>query len=439
VSGSAILVANRVAGPIHTIDRVDMATRRATVLLSLGVYENSIHEDTVLVATPNGSSIMGVQPDGNVLLYNASVNSFTIWRQVADELKGAYAASSFDQFVVGERLLNSSLVPTSYMETGTGETSGFAFVDQMGFRTTAPSSSDPGVIQRVDLQTGRGMRATRMVEAPLLGDINYPFTRTLAPLYSRNSIISLSTSGFIVLPWDYDASVVPPQIGSVVNAADYTAPVAPGGLISIFGQQLSPVNQATSQIPLPTALGESCLTVNGVPMPVLFVSSQQINAQLPFNLDGNVTMILRTPGGISDNYNITVSPAAPGVFRSAVGSVTDVPTVVRYGNGQLVTLSNPIHGDDDIVIYLTGMGRTLPAIEAGVPSPSDPLALALIPPLVTIAGVDLPISYAGLAPGQVGVYQINAHVPWWMPAGMQQPLSIVQGSGATTLSVRVVD
>ena len=38
-----------------------------------------------------------------------------------------------------------------------------------------------------------------------------------------------------------------------------------------------------------------------------------------------------------------------------------------------------------------------------------------------------------------GVYQINAHVPWWLPAGMQQPLTIVQGGGATTLSVRVVD
>ena len=92
----------------------------------------------------------------------------------------------------------------------------------------------------MDLQTGSGLRATRMAEAPLLGNDVYPFTRTLAPLYSRNAIISLSTSGFTVLPWDYDASVAPPRIGAVVNAADYTEPVAPGGLISIFGEYLRP-------------------------------------------------------------------------------------------------------------------------------------------------------------------------------------------------------
>lgn len=438
-SGNAILTANRVAGPVQTIDRIDMASRTATELPSLGVYANDINESTVLVASPNGSSIMAVEADGNVLLYNASADTFTISRKDADALSGAYAASSFDQFVVGNRLMNASLVTTSFLETGTGAPSGFAFVDQFGFRTTAPGASAPGIIQRVDTQNGRGMKATRMAEAPLVGTVDFPFTRTLAPLYSRHVIISLTTSGFTVLPWDYDASVTPPKVGDIVNAADYTEPVAPGGLISIFGQQLSPVNQASSQIPLPTALGESCLTVNGVPTPILFVSPQQVNAQLPFNVEGHVTLVLRTPGGVSDNYNLTILPSAPSVFSMSVpGSSKLFPTIVRYGNGQLVTQSNPIHQEESIVIYLTGMGRTTPAIEAGVPSPSDPLATTLIPADVTLAGVDLPISYAGLAPGQVGVYQINAQVPWWIPTGDEQPLVITQGGHSTTVPVRVV-
>ena len=63
---------------------------------------------------------------------------------------------------------------------------------------------------------------------------------------------------------------------------------------------ISPVNLATKEIPLPTALADSCLTVNGVPIPMLFVSSTLINAQLPFNVDGNATMVLRTPGGVSE-------------------------------------------------------------------------------------------------------------------------------------------
>jgi uncharacterized protein (TIGR03437 family) len=417
-----------------------MSTRTATELPSLGVYKNEIDISTVLVASPNGSSILVAQKDGNVMLYDANADTFTISRKDAkDGLKGTYAASSYDQFVVGNRLMNASLVTTAFLETGTGETSGFAFVDQSAYRTTGPSSSDPGVMQRVETQTGRGMRATRMTEAPLIGTVDFPFTRTLAPLYSRQGFVSLSTSGFTMLPWSYDAWVAPPKISEVVNAADFTQPVAPGGLVTIFGDELSPTNQASSQVPLPTALGGSCLTVNGVAMPVLFVSGKQVNAQLPFNVEGRVTLVLRTPGGVSDNYNLTISSTAPSVFRSAAaGAITGLPTVVRNSNGQLVTPSNPIHPEDTILIYLTGMGRTYPAVETGVPAPANPPASALTPPEVTLGGARLDVTYAGLAPGMVGVYQINAKVPWWVPTGMQQPLTIAQGGGSTTMTVRVV-
>lgn len=439
-SGQAILAATRVAGPIHKIDRIDMGTRTASELPSLGVYENNINLNTVLVASGNGSSIMAAQADGNVLLYSGNADTFTISRKDFTALSGAYAASSFDQFVVGNQLFNASLVVTRRFESSTGQSSGFSFVDQTGFRTTAPAASSPGVIQRVDTTSGDGIRATRMVEAPLLGDPGFAFTRTLAPLYSRNNIVNLTVSGVTVLPWAYDASVAAPKIERVVNAADGTRPVAPGGLITVFGQSLSPVNIATREMPLPTALGESCITANGVPVPVLFVSPNQVNAQLPFPVEGAVTLILRTPGGVSDNFNLSILPAAPSVFRTSItGLGSDVPTVVRDANGEVVTGSNPIHHNDSIIIYLTGMGRTTPAVEAGLPSPADPLALALIPPTVTIGGVELPIVYAGLTPGQVGVYQINALVPRWVPTGVSQSLLIKQGSGETSLAVRVVN
>lgn len=439
-SGNAILTANRVSGPAHTIDRVDLTGRTVTELPSLGVYENTIDERTVLAASPNGSSILVVEANGNVMLYNATADTFTISRQEAEELEGAYAASSFGQFVAGSRLMNPSLVTTSIMETGTGRSSGFAFVDGTAFRTTAPAAAAAGVIQRVDLATGGGILATRMAEAPRLGTENFPFTRTVAPLYSRQAIIALTTSGFTVLPWDYDSWVAPPKINKVVNAADYTEPVAPGGLIAVFGESLSPVNKASGQLPLPTALGDSCLTVNGVPSPILFVSPQQINAQLPFHADGQVALVLYTPGGMSDSYNLTIRPNAPSIFQASVpGGTRPAPAIIRETNGLLVSLSNPIHREDKIVIYLTGMGRTTPAVEAGVPGPSDPPASPLVPVEVRLAGVGVPTSFVGLAPGEVGVYQIKAQVPWWTPKGMEQPLTITQGDWSTTVAVRVVD
>ena len=440
VSGKSVLVATRNLANTNTIDKVDFITRTATSLPTLGVFENKIDARAVLIGSQNGSSILLAQPDGTVMLYNANADTFTVARKDTTALTGAYAASNFDQYVVGNRLLNSSLVTVGQFESASGTSSGLAFVDQAAVRTTALNSSAPGLIHRVNIQTAAMLRSTRMAEAPILNDVAIPFTRTLAPLFSRNSIVVLTTSGFTALPWNYDASVAAPRLSRIVNAADQSQAVAPGSLVSLFGQDLSPVNIATSQIPLPTALGETCLTVNGVPAPMLFVSPTQINAQLPFQIIGNTTLILRTPGGVSDNFNVTILPAAPGVFRTGTaGPDTGIATVVRDKNQELVTLSNPIHKSEAVTIFLTGMGDTSPAIAAGLPAPSLPLASALIAPVVDINGVGLPVTFAGLTPGQVGVYQINVSVPRNTPTGIDLPLRVTQGGITSTVPVRVVD
>ncbi|MEO8128202.1 MAG: hypothetical protein ABJF23_24210 [Bryobacteraceae bacterium] len=440
-SAGAILVANRVAGPLHTIDKVDLNTRTATQLPSLGVYKNDININTALVASANGSSILAAEADGNMLLYNSNADTFTISRKDTTSLSGAYAASSFDQYMVGNTLLNSSLVAVRQLETGTGLSSGFAFVDQGGLRITAPNAAAPGIIQKVDLQSGTGSGVTRVIEAPLLSDSTgtLPFTRTLAPLANRTAIIALTTSGFTVLPWNYDAAVAPPTIDRVVNAADFSQPIAPGGLITVFGTNLSPISQSTTSGSLPTALADSCLQVNGLGVPVLFVSPTQINGQLP-NFDGNTTLTVYTPGGVSDNFNLTILPAAPSVFRiSSVGPDGTNAAILRSSNNQLVTPSNPIHRTDTIVIYATGLGRTSPEVPPGTPAPTDELAGVIIPPVITVGGVPVSVEFAGLTPGQIGVYQINVRMNSRIPLGLSVPLVISQGAGSTSLQVRVVE
>jgi uncharacterized protein (TIGR03437 family) len=453
-SSNAILAVTRnAAGGDPAIHRIDLAAGTSTLLPSLGVYQNTVALNSVLTASSNGSSILIASSDGSTMLYDANANTFTVSRKDFTALSGAYAASNFNQYVVGNNLLDSSLVPIAQLETGTGSSSGFAFVDQTGYRTTAPAgsgggqSTSPGVIEQLSMANPNNVSlATQMVEAPLLGSTGAAFTRTLAPLYSRTALINLTVSGFTVLPWNYAASVAPPSISSIVNAADYTTGVAPGGLISVFGTQLSPVNMASSQLPLPTALANSCLSVNGLPVPVLFVSSNQVNAQMPFQAIGNVTLVLRTPGGTSNNYNLVVLPNAPSVFRASMavpGTDTPmiIPTVVRNDDGELVTDSHPVHRKSNtaLVIYLTGLGQTNPAVPTGMPAPTSPLATALTQPTVTLGGVQLPTLYFGLAPGLVGVNQINVEVPGNVPAGLSEPLVIRQGTSSTTLSVRVVD
>jgi uncharacterized protein (TIGR03437 family) len=208
-----------------------------------------------------------------------------------------------------------------------------------------------------------------------------------------------------------------------------------------MGQNLSPVNAASSQTPLPTLLGDSCLSVNGQLIPIVFVSPGQINGQLPFTVGAEGSIVLHTPSGVSNTFKFPVSATAPGVFHVPVeGWTDDVATVYRAANNQIVTLSNPVHLDDWLVIYLTGMGAVAPEVKTGDAGPMDPLAQAMAQPTVTLGDTPLPVWYAGLTPGSVGVYQINVQVPFKeVRTGMEVPLTIAQGGSSTTVMVRVVE
>jgi uncharacterized protein (TIGR03437 family) len=485
VSNSAILALSRDG---HTDDGdvsvLDLVNKVNTSLATLGLWSNDsgdVSPKSVLTASSNGAYILMAGPDGHVYLYSAAAGSFVAARQDYTSLSGSYGASSFDNFVAGSAYFNSSLVPIGAFNTAGGDPSGFAFTDQndtaSGYFTTAPSANSPGTIQFFSPLSSASESPIPMVEAPLLpfsgsspagtagaaSTTPYPspdgtvsnngsganedsqlnnFIRTVAPLPASGEIIVLTTSGFTVLSQNYAAAFVPPVITSLVNAANGTAPVAPGGLITAWGTNMSPVSLVASQVPLPTALGQSCLSVNGTPVPLLFVSPTQVNAQLPNNVLGPSTVSIHTPGGVSNSFHFTVLSAAPAVFMSgSAGPVTGLATVVRAANNQLVTPTDPVRPGDTLVIYLTGMGLTAPSVTAGVPAPLSPLALASEVPKVSLGGTPLDIQYAGLAPGEVGVYQINVVVPSGVTQGLSEPLVISQGSalGAnTTLNVRVV-
>ncbi len=447
VSKTAILAASRVAGPEHTVDRIDLSGW-ATTPPTLGIYENKIDMQAVLSATPSGSSILLAEPTGRVMLYDATVDTWVAARQDVKELSGAYAALNDDRFVVGNSLMNKSLVRVREFDSSLGLSSGFAIVDGMGLRTTAPTASSAGVIQRVDLWSDDNPRPTRTSEAPVLAtaETGGGFVRTLAPLPNGNGILSLSTSGLTALAWDYDAEVADPLIQKVVSAADLSSGVAPGGLISILGKDLTDGNEnmTTNEVPLPTVLGNSCMTVNGVLVPVIFSSQTEIRAQLPVDVSGKGTMVLRTPAGVSNTFTFNIQPNAPAAFQVNERDWGMLPAVYRASDYQLVTPSTPVHFDSWLVIFVTGLGATMPGVSSGMLGPAAPgLAEALVKPEVTLGGVSLPVAFAGLVPGDkpsdVGVYQINVRVPFKeVPTGMEIPLTISQGAYTTTVNVRVV-
>jgi len=456
VSNAAILATARTAGPPPVVHLIDVACRTADVKPgtciigsppdSLGIYQNSIDPNAAVTVSPSGRVVFLTMPDGTVALYEALTDTFVASRKDLNSLGGAYAALTDDLFVVDNNVFNRALVPSGQLDASAGPSSGFATINGAGVRSTTPSASINGTIQRFTLSKLTSGRPVRTSESPSIvqalttppvgqiGETILPFVRTLAPLSNGNAIAQLSTSGVTILPSNFDAVSGSPAIQAVINSADQGPGVAPGGLISITGANLSSSTESTSDVPLPTALGDVCLYVNAEALPLFMVSSGQINAQLPFDVVGGASMVVSTSGGMTKPFSFNVQSTAPAIFRTGAGG----PVIIRTADGKFITNSTPIHLNQKLIIYLTGLGATTQAVAAGDASPSSPPAAAAVTPTITLGGVNIWTLFAGLAPNQVGVNQINAQVPFHhIPTGSNIPFTITQGSYSTTVKLKV--
>jgi uncharacterized protein (TIGR03437 family) len=189
-----------------------------------------------------------------------------------------------------------------------------------------------------------------------------------------------------------------------VNAArgksSSSIPVAArGSLVSIYGSNFSTIVAAATGLPVPSTLSGTQTRVwfDNIAAPLLFVSPTQINAQVPFELAdvAAVNLVVQTDKGSSPPLQVTILTQDPAVFGA-------------YRMGSKVGVSNPIAAGDSVVILATGLGSVMPPVASGQPGPADPLAVAAITPVVEIGNQSATVSFAGLAPGFVGVYQVNA-------------------------------
>jgi uncharacterized protein (TIGR03437 family) len=110
---------------------------------------------------------------------------------------------------------------------------------------------------------------------------------------------------------------------------------------------------------------------------------------------------------------VPIAPQEPGFFL--LDAADDVAAV--HLNGQIVSAAAPAAGGETVEIYATGLGPVSNTPADGSPAPSSPPASDEITPVVTIGGVNAQISFAGLAPGLAGLYQMNVVVPQGLPSG----------------------
>ncbi len=220
----------------------------------------------------------------------------------------------------------------------------------------------------------------------------------------------------------------------VVNAANFfQAQVSPGALASVFGVSFAGGNATANGTPLPTILGPVSVTVNNVNAPLLYVSPTQVNFQVPWETAlGNAMISVSVNGLISNSVSVPVLTAAPGLFVLPGGRA-----VVQNSDFSLNGPGNPAKAGSTIIAYLTGSGPVSPAVASGAPAPASPLSTVTSDKSASIGATAATVSFAGLAPGFVGLLQMNIVVPSTLAAG-EYPLNITihgETSNSATISV----
>jgi uncharacterized protein (TIGR03437 family) len=215
------------------------------------------------------------------------------------------------------------------------------------------------------------------------------------------------------LQWTTAALDLSFSTSSVVNAANFGLDFAPGGLIAIFGTGLGRGGAATT------------VTIGGQNAPVIFATPFQVNAQVPFGLKPGSYLLGASSVFGSLEQQVDIRELAPALFKLDANR-----GAIVNQDGTINSSTSPARRGQVALVYGTGFGEVVK---------QGSLSVTAKPVTAQINGVDVPVAFAGLAPGFIGLYQLNLQLPAGMPPGLDVTLSIKQGgvaSNPVTISVQ---
>lgn len=215
--------------------------------------------------------------------------------------------------------------------------------------------------------------------------------------------------------------VVVPAALTITQAATFLAgPIAGGEIVSLFGTDLGPATplgatlDATGKVS--TMLGNTQVLVNGVAAPLYYVQANQINAQIPVETSGHLSVLVEVQqSGVTQSSVVSdVTPYSPGLF-----AVNTIAAALNFPDYSLNGTAHPAAPGSVILLFGTGFGDTNPLGATGVPAVA-PFGIPLAVVSVFIGGTAAQVLYVGDAPGYAGLTQINAVIPAGTPSGKVQ-------------------
>lgn len=245
----------------------------------------------------------------------------------------------------------------------------------------------PGALIQAAAAGGSVTPATATADAS--GQASFQWT----PGTGSANQLSLSPVAAPTVTLTLTAGSAVPVIGAVVNAASFGPGVASGSLATLFG-----VN-----------LGTASVLLNGTDVRPFYTSDTQVNFYVPAATPlGENLIAVRAPSGLQASSTISLVAVQPGIFSGAV----------VHAGSTVSALTTPVRAGDYIEIYCTGLGPT--RVSGG-------LSLTTLQPTVYIGATPISAAFSGLAPGFVGLYQVDVQIPAGLPSGTL-PLQITSGS-----------
>jgi len=240
-----------------------------------------------------------------------------------------------------------------------------------------------------------------------------------------------------------------PQIhsGGIVHSATYWPQMAAGSLGTIFGQDLGGPSGGILTSYEGQRLDRLPTVVNGARVlvyetfgdflaeaPILYIDENQINFQMPFEVLGRaeVRLVVVVGGARSEPQSVQITSAAPGVFTRSGGWAIAV-----NDDGSLNGPGSPSARTKPMTVYLTGQGLVAPAWPTGRAATAHPLIHTPSTVRAFIGGVEAQIVFVGLAPGMVGVLQVNLVPLFQTPVGDQPLLFNINGFESNTARVEM--
>ena len=253
-------------------------------------------------------------------------------------------------------------------------------------------------------------------------------------VYSGSLDIFAPGSSPVTVPVALVVNPALPSLASagIVNAASFQTGLAPGSLFTIFASNLSGGTTTAASAPWATSWNGISVKINGIAAPLGYVSPTQINAQVPFEVaPGTAQLTITSNGTTAGPVALTIQSASPGVFMYAGGRA---PAINQ--DGTLNLPGNPASVGSYISVYITGQGLVDQPVVTGAAAPIRTVSNTVAQTTATIGGVPATVSFSGLAPGYVGLGQVNLLVPN-LPAGDQPVIVTIGGVASNPATITV--